>query len=373
MVVIEFMGMISEKLGAIEKYNMELSKQIDLKKNKVVYVYNKMPENVDYIEKLKSYNSDVLELNPALNIFKKVKLITQIIRKYNPDVIHCHFNFPLIRLVILIAWINRVPKRLVSIRSMPGVPNLLSKIWYKGLLFLSTNFLTVSNKIRETILTNFQIKKQDKIKLIYRGIDFSLSEQNNKTKEEIKEQNNIPLDKLLVGCVAFHHPVKGVDLLLEVMNVLVNKHSRKDILLVQIGYMEGEYHNNLMSKTQEYNLEENVIWLGLRNDVPELMKMFDVYCQPSRLEGLGLSLVEAYASKCPAIAFEIGGIPEVVKDNESGFLIKPFEIEDFADKVIEILDNRELRNQLGNTGYNVVKQNFELKNQVSKMISFYEK
>lgn len=369
--VIEFMGMISEKYGAIEKYNIELSSQL-LKKNvNTVLVYNALPENETYLSQLEKQNVQLEIISPKKSFFSKSIQVIKLIKKYKPILIHCHFNFPFIRIIVFWSWILNVPKRFVSVRSMPGQsPKLISKLWYFGLSLITTNFLTVSNAIKVCLLENYIIKK-NKVKLVRRGVDLTLFDQTDTTNNDLINLLNISDNSKIIGSIAFHHYVKGVDLLLEVMNLIVNIRKRNDVILFQIGFMDGRYHLELIEYTKKHGLEKNVIWLGLRDDVPEILKKIEVYCQPSRSEGLGLSIVEAFGANKPVVAFNVGGISEVVNDNVSGYLIKPFDIDDMANKLLLLLDNKELSRKFGENGCKFVNENYQLKNQVSKMIEVY--
>lgn len=370
--IIEFMGMISEKIGAIEKYNIELASQLQIENTEVIFVYNSLPNNTKYIEKLERFGGKIEVISPKDSFLKKSRQIIKLLVKYKPEVIHCHFNFPLIRLIVFWSWLMRVPNRFVSVRSMPGNnPKVISKIWYFLLSYMITEFLAVSNAIKKCLQENYFLYRNN-VELLRRGVDMSLSENSIINVLDYRLKNNISYDKKIIGSIAFHHYVKGVDLLLEVMDEIVNNRKRTDVLLFQIGHMSGEFHDNLIKYTKTKNLENNVIWLGLRDDVPDLLKVIDVYCQPSRSEGLGLSIVEAFSARKASIAFDVGGISEVIQDDKSGYLVKPFDINKMADLLLELLDKLEKAKVFGENGYNFVISEFELKNQVSKMIKKYD-
>ena len=368
--VIEFMGMISEKFGAIERYNIELSAQLNFKGIKTVFVYNQFPQNETYIKSLQENNADILELPINKSFFHKIISVNKILKKYNPDIIHCHFCFPLIRIIIFLSWLKQIHKRFVSIRSMHGEKaGFISKIWWLGLAKLSTKFLAVSNPVREKLIDNFNIP-ESKIDVLKTGINFQNFE-NLETKEELKKKYGLPTNKKIIGCVAFHQPIKGVDVLLDALAILKNKYNRNDIILAQIGYYQGKYADKIKEQTISLNIHDIVFWLGLQNNVPELMKTFDVYCQPSRSEGLPQAVVEALASKLAVVATNVGGIPEIIKNNSTGFLVESEDAEKMAECINTLLNDAVLSEQFGTNGFNLVFSRLNSKVQVTKLIENY--
>jgi len=369
--VIEFMGMISEKYGAIERYNVELANQLNAKGVKTVFVYNKYPENESYIKLLQESNADIIELPINKGFFNKVFSVNIILKKYKPNVVHCHFSFPLIRIIIFLSWLRCVPKRFVSIRSMQGGEgSFISKIWWFGLEKLSTKFLAVSERVKKQLVKSLRIS-ENHIDVLRRGVDFSAFEQIVEDKKSIRKKYQLPVDKLIIGCAAFHQPIKGVDVLLDTLAILKNEYKRNDILLVQVGYYAGEYADFLKKKTKDLDIKNVVYWLGLQDNVPEIMKTFDVYCQPSRSEGLPQSIVEAFASKLPVVATNVGGIPEVVENEKSGFLVEKENSKEMAEKINILLNSSELRAEFGAYGYNMARSQYDRNIQVEKLIEYY--
>jgi len=147
-VVIHFMGMISPEFAAMDRFNIELSRQLNDRNYKPVFVYNELPKHKELIEGFRLNNAEMVELPINVGVVQLAVSVSKILRKYNPQVVHCHFSFHLVRIVILLSWLMRVPKRFVSIRSMPGNPTLLSKLWYIPLSWMSTKVFTVSDAIR---------------------------------------------------------------------------------------------------------------------------------------------------------------------------------------------------------------------------------
>jgi len=98
------------------------------------------------------------------------------------------------------------------------------------------------------------------------------------------------------------------------------------------------------------SIEENIKFLGWRQDVAEVMSTFDVFVLPSLNEGMGRVLVEAMALGKPIVASDIGGIPNLVVNGENGYLVPVGDVETLAVKIITLLDDPGKREKMGNAG-----------------------
>ena len=363
--------MISEKFGAIERYNIEIARQVAEIDLRPIFIYNQMPSNESYLNSLRSYGAEIIELRIDEGYFTMCRKINRLLSEYKPQIVHTNFHFPQVRAVIFLAWLWRVPLRFCTIGSMPGNnPKLISKIWYNLLASTATKILTVSDAIRLTLACKFKVNTK-KIETLRMGIDFSAFEENSLTKQEIEEKYNLPNDKILIGCVAFHQPIKGVDILLDAISVLKYEHKQTDFVLCQVGGWAGGISQELQRKAKDLKIDDIVVWLGLQDNVPEIMHVFDIYCQPSRSEGLPNTILEAFMAKLPVVASNVGGIPEVVKDGKNGFLVEVENSEQMAEKLNVFLNDKKLGVNFGKQGQQFVIDNYNVKSQVKTLISNY--
>jgi glycosyltransferase involved in cell wall biosynthesis len=113
--------------------------------------------------------------------------------------------------------------------------------------------------------------------------------------------------------------------------------TRPGVRLVVVG--TGPLEQHLRQEARELGLAESVLFLGMRDDVPDLLPGFDVFGLTSRFEGLPIALLEALAAGLPAVATTVGGVPEVITDGREGLLVPPGSPEAFALAVQQILDD----------------------------------
>lgn len=130
---------------------------------------------------------------------------------------------------------------------------------------------------------------------------------------------------------------KGVNYLLDAMTDI--KERFPNIALVIAG--DGPAKAKLEKQAIELGITQNVFFLGPRLDIPQLLKVFDLYVLPSLSEGLPMVLLEAMASGCPIVATNVGGIPALIKHGVTGSFVESKTPKGPAAEIVEVLSNRE--------------------------------
>ena len=122
------------------------------------------------------------------------------------------------------------------------------------------------------------------------------------------------------------------------------------------------------------NLESEVILKGelSKDGVKELLKRSDIYFQPSLSEALSNAIIEASFFKLPVVSSNIGGIPEVIENNISGFLSSICKPNDYADSLIKLIESKELRLQMGQKGHEIIKEKFDRVKELKKWMLIYK-
>ena len=190
---------------------------------------------------------------------------------------------------------------------------------------------------------------EGKIRVIYNGIDPAElgrgwpPEQGEKLKRRLGLN---PGDKS-IGLIGRLHPMKGHIFLLKAMKKLLSEFSDLKVFFVGEGPLEKE----LRDEVRRGNLEKNVFFLGYREDAVHLMGLFDVIVLPSTmLECLPYVLIEAAWLGKPAIGTQVAGIPEVIENCETGYVVPAGNAERLADAVLQILRNSVLAKKMGEQG-----------------------
>ncbi len=135
---------------------------------------------------------------------------------------------------------------------------------------------------------------------------------------------------------------------------------------------EGSERADLEARARAAGVADRVVFLGHRDDIPQLLAACDVFVLPTLNEGLGLSVLEAMASGKPVVATRIGGIPEAVEDGVSGLLVAPRDASALAGAIRSLLRDRALANRLAAAGRVRVVERFGAETMVKKTMDLYE-
>lgn len=188
-------------------------------------------------------------------------------------------------------------------------------------------------------------------RVIHNGIDFI---QAHSSREEIRRSLNLP-EGLTGAVVARLEPVKNHESLLHALSLL--KDSAPALNLVIIG--DGSEREKLEMLVRELRLEPaRIQFLRFRSDVNILLPAMDFFVLPSRDEGMPLALLEAMSHGVPVVAAAVGGIPEVITDQEHGLLVPSGNPEALADALRRLVKDAGLRARLGAAGRRRVEQAF---------------
>jgi len=164
------------------------------------------------------------------------------------------------------------------------------------------------------------------------------------TKEAIRGRLGLNNSDSVIVFVGSLRPVKGVKYLIQAMDIVRQKDTNARLMLVG----DGEERDYLRSVVSELHLGRYVTFVGevTNDDVPQYMIASDVFALPSLSEGFPVVSLEAMASGLPIVATKIGGLPEIIEDGRNGFLVKPREAKEIAEKVLHLLGDDDLRKRI---------------------------
>jgi len=229
----------------------------------------------------------------------------------------------------------------------------------------ATLIVTVSRYSAQKLVQLYDVDSK-KIRVVPNGVDpqkFKPAEDCEHVKDMIGGNNEHVI--LFVGNLI---PRKGLHFLIEAAKHVIKE--SKDTKFVVVG--EGPLQNNLISYSKELGVSDKFVFLG---DVPEAMlhrlyNCADVFALPSIQEGQGITLLEAQATAKPVVAFNVSAISEVVKNNETGLLVKPDSYE-LANAILHLLSDTSLREKMGRSGREFVSKNFSWDICAQNMLQVY--
>ncbi|WP_290443206.1 glycosyltransferase family 4 protein [Phocaeicola vulgatus] len=188
----------------------------------------------------------------------------------------------------------------------------------------------------------------------------------------LKKTLDIPKGVVVLTTIGFNIRIKGFDILVKSIQSLMDSNRLKnDIIVLVIGISENsEDSNSLRQLIAEAGLNRKIMSLGIRNDINDILNISDIYLQPSRTEGLSLSIMEALNYSLPVIGTRVGGIPEIVHEGENGYLFEKENVEELSDRIEILVNNREVREMMGRKS-KVISSRFTLADGVEKLASIY--
>lgn len=313
------------------------------------------------IENYKKYGITVIpyQVKNRLDI-KAVSFFRDILKNEEYDVVYCPAARPLSPLLVAAGKKSNV--KFVTYRGTLTTLSFLNPL--DRLAHLSDkvsavvcNSQAVIEKMRE-----FGVKA-DKLKLIYKGHDvrwYQPTEPDNFTL-------NFPRDKKTIGCIANFRPTKGALVLIRAVSRLLQEGLQVRLCLV--GRIMDPKIERLINKLK---LNEHVVITGFRDDAISILKEFDVSVMPSlRKESLSRSIVESMFKRVPVIASNVGGMSELIKDGENGFIVPPGDDAKLAEKLKELLFNQKLSQSFTDNAFDFVSTQFSVQNYIDKFDSFF--
>jgi glycosyltransferase involved in cell wall biosynthesis len=226
-------------------------------------------------------------------------------------------------------------------------------------------FICASDAIRTMLIADGV--QETRAVTVHEGID--VSRVDAAPPARLHEELFLPHGAPIVGNVAALVPHKGQRHLIEAA-ALVVRHV-PDARFVIAG--EGELRPSLERIIREHRLEKHVLLAGFRPDVLSLHKAFDIFVMSSITEGLGTSLLDAMAAGRPIVATDTGGIPEVVVNGSTGFLVPPRDHQAMADAIVALLKDPGLRSRMGQAGCALARQRFSAGRMLKETLRVYQR
>jgi glycosyltransferase involved in cell wall biosynthesis len=223
----------------------------------------------------------------------------------------------------------------------------------------------VSEDLRGFVSEKIGIPK-NRIVTIYNGIDTELFAKSEKAVL-MKEKFGIKNGQKVVGTVANLNPMKGHTYLLKAIPSIIQDYP--SVVFLFVG--KGDQEEKLRKEALDLGIFEYVKFLGFRSDIPELLNLMDVFVLPSLSECLPLSVLEAMALSVPTVVTDVGGIREIIKDQETGYIVPPADPAALADKISLLLGDRTNARSIGLGGREAVDEKFSIETMLAQYQSLY--
>ncbi len=226
--------------------------------------------------------------------------------------------------------------------------------------------VAVSENLKQFIVEQVGVSA-DRIKVLYNGVD-ALPHCERTEVEKCKKELGLPETDQIVGVVGNLYPVKGHQYLIDGIPTVLKKCPNTSFVFAGRGQLETE----LKEQAHRLGLDQRVHFLGLRQDIPRILSLLDVFVLPSLSEGLSMAILEAMIAGKPVLATQVGGNPELVLDGQTGFLVPPRDSQALASRLVTLLTNRPQAVQFAEQGKYRAEGQFSLQTMVRTHQTLYE-
>ncbi len=288
--------------------------------------------------------------------------IRTLINRFRYDILHSHTSHAhtLAFFSSIGTNVNRLVTRRVDFSIFRHSFLKLSGIKYR---YMSDFYIAISHKIKD-VLVNDGIPAGH-IFVVHSGINPNRFD--DVAKDYLIDEFNIKSSEQVVINVAHLAGHKGQQYLVKAIPLVLAKIPSARFFIIG----GGELMDELQTLAASLGLKQELIFTGFRRDVGAFYQIADLFVMSSVQEGLGTAVLDALALGKPVVATRAGGIPEIIRDGETGRLVTPADPKALSEGIIRMLTDDELAKRVSRAGKSVVKQKFTIDTMVDRNIDVY--
>lgn len=305
------------------------------------------------------------------------KRIKQIIKEFQPDIVHTHA-----------AKAGAIGRKAAADCGVPiilhtfhghifhdyfgKVKTEVFKNIERYLAKKSTGIIAISETQKQELGEIYHICPSEKIKVIPLGFDLTKFYEDTSEKRKLtREKYHLQEEDVAVAIIGRLAPIKDHTFFLEAIEKMYPLISDVSFKVFIVG--DGELKDEIESKAKALNQQfgkEIIILTSWIKDIATFNAGMDVICLTSKNEGTPVSLIEAQASSIPVISTNVGGVRDIVKDGETGFVVN--NIAEFIEKLRYLIKNKEIRQKMSQNGLNYVRDKFSYETLTRNMREYYQ-
>ncbi len=322
-----------------------------------------MGHRVDLITLMKD-NNDIggisLGAGNKLEYFLRIGKLKKMVASINPDIFHSHhassFGF-------LASFVSH-PRKVLSVWGYDVIAFPFKNVIYKAIIkraLSHASYITATSRYLKDAVLSLN-NRLSNIEVIPFGVDL----------KQFKYVERTPGDLVTIGIAKSLRPKYGIDILIRAFHKL---HLKYDNLRLKIAG-KGDSGPEYKKLVADLNLNELVEFTGFieHNRLPAFLADIDIFAMPSNcLEAFGVAALEASAAGLPVVAAAVGGVPEVVNDGQTGFLVKMGVVDELAAAIEKLIVSFELRGKMGRAGREFVENNYRWENNLLAMDNLYRR
>ena len=372
--LVSVFGVEPFRIGGTEAFARELSEQLLVHGWQSILCFLSEPSSE--VRRFLDLPNVAIEVLPDVDKvgWKGSRELARVLAEYRPQILHLHF----IGFLGFYPWLSRLysVKRVFftdhSSRPAGYLPNR-APFWKRALVrainYQISKVICVS-KYGMECMSKLDVLPGDRYEMIYNGVDIKRILPDSVLGDAFRKRFSIPEERSIALQVSWIIPEKGIGDLLTVAQTVLRQNDKVQFVVVG----EGPYREQYMRQAEEMQIADYLTWTGLVEDPlgEGVYDAADIVCQLSQWEEVfGWMIAEAMVYAKPVVATRVGGIPELVQHESSGFLVNRGDTLAPSEHILNLLSDRNLRMRMGRTGREIALERFDLARNVQELIHQY--
>ena len=372
--MVSVFGFDPYRIGAGEMYARELSAQLAARGWHSVLCFLKAPpEPVRRFLEAPNVTIEVIEDSWQLS-WQATKRLFAVLKQYRPRILHLYFTgflsaYPWMAKLLGVERVYFTDQSSQPEGFVPSRAPLWKRLAMRVINGPMTGVISVSEYGYRNFSTRDLIPKK-RFQVVYNAVDVERAATGAGRGGEFRRRYGIPADAIVVMQVSWLIPEKGVDDLLDAAREVAAAEPRAHFVLAG----DGAHRPALEQRARDLGIAVRVTFTGVVKDplAEGLFDASDIVCQMSRWEEVfGYVNAEAMACGKPLVGTRAGGIPEIIQDGVTGFVVEKRDCSAMAHRILELVRDPELRKRMGEAGREVCRKKFNLKRNVGQLVGIY--
>lgn len=300
--------------GGVQQYLMNLYRNIDESKIQLDFIV--CGNECEYEDEIRELGGEIYYITPRKeNVFKNIKGYYDILRRKNTyDIVYYNLSCLYYNIPFLMSLISDIKIKIVHSHNSDSGD--MSKLYYilhclnRRVIDKKATYFFMCSKLAGEWLFGKKIIEEGKVRLVPNAIDTSRFKYDEEKSIDLKKKYNLQ-NKFVIGHIGRFDYQKNHNFIIDIFNDVVKIKPNSTLMLIG----EGKLKNTIIDKVKKLGLEEKVIFLGNRDDIPDLLNIMDLFIFPSNYEGLGIVLIEAQATGLKCIVSDAVPKEACVTDN----------------------------------------------------------
>jgi len=356
---IKVMNIISDRnFGGAGRYLLDICEYINKDRFEIIVVIPRDSIMRGHMERYEDIEIIEVEgIGDRSFTIKGVIELYSLMKKIQIDIVHCHACLS----GRIAAYLSKIKGTIYTKHTLTNCKSSVKRYVNKTINNIVKNdAIAVSKAVYNNLIKCKE--NEDRIHLIYNGVDLPSKILDGKI---LRSKYGLSSKDIIITLIGRLESIKGQEHLLNITKLLKGRAGNLQIVLVG----EGSTREKLESRIYKENLP--VKMLGHINDINQIYRLTDIVVNTSNSEAISFSILEGFSHQKPVVAFNIDGIKEVVDNGVNGYLIDFQDYDEFADKLIRLINNKDLRDSFGKAGLKKVKERFLVEDMIRQIEDLY--